>query len=503
MASRSLVSRCVTTTLRPYQEAAADQICKLLIARRLAYLAGEVRTGKTLTVLEVARRLGCHTVLLATKKKAITSIEADVAAMDLCGVVMVTNFEQLHKLANARFDLLIVDEAHGVGAYPKPSKRFRDLRAINAGALLLMSGTPSPESFSQLFHQFALSPFSPWSRYRTFYAWAKVGYVHVCQRYVGTAMPVNDYSRANEALVLRDVEPLTVRMTQEDAGFSQPIVERIHLVAMRRRTYRMASRIMRTGVIGRPDCRSVLADTGSKVMSKLRQLWSGTVITEAHGSIVVDDSKARFIVRQWADRSKVAVLYTFDAERRMLDRVFAAAGITATDSPEEFNAGGRDVWFRGQVQASREGVNLSSADDLVFLGVDYAALSYLQGRDRASHLGRDRENRVHWLLAAGGMEIKILETVRAKEDFTVAHYRAERGRISTAIDAALRGPGVDGGATAAHERGRTAGSAAGASHAGGGVRGGEGRWRHGGAGAAIPTPATAGGRVSGAGGVAA
>ena len=42
----------------------------------------------------------------------------------------------------------------------------------------------------------------------------------------------------------------------------------------------MANGIMRDGVIGRPDCRSVLADTGAKVMSKMRQLWSGTVITE-------------------------------------------------------------------------------------------------------------------------------------------------------------------------------------------------------------------------------
>jgi SNF2 family DNA or RNA helicase len=201
---------------------------------------------------------------------------------------------------------------------------------------------------------------------------------------------------------------------------------------------------MRDGVIGNPDCRSVLADTGAKVMSKLRQLWSGTVITEAHGSVITDDSKAQYIVRQWLGKSKVAILYTFDAERRMLEKVLKQAGIATVNTPEAFNAGDRETWFVGQVQASREGVNLSSADDLIFFGIDYAALSYLQGRDRASYLGRDRENRVHWLLAKGGVEPEILETVRMKNDFTIAHYRNSRVKVSAQIDCILGKRGMDG-----------------------------------------------------------
>lgn len=463
--------------LRPYQQQAATALARRLHQYSLAYLRGEVRTGKTLTVIEVARRLGCQRVLIVTKKKAIPSIEADVAAMAMQGVIAVTNYEQVPKRAGEHFDLLIVDEAHGIGAYPKPSKRFRDLKQIKFSKLLLMSGTPSPESFSQLFHQLTLSLASPWSHYRTFYAWANAGYVNVQQKYVGTAMPVNDYSRANKAKILADMEPLTVQMTQEQAGFKQPIIERVHMVPMRRRTYRMANRIMRDGVIGRPDCRSVLADTGAKVMSKMRQLWSGTVIAEEHGSIITDDSKARYIVREWLGRSKVAVLYTFDAERRMLEKVLQRAGITTVNTPEAFNAGDRDTWFIGQVQASREGVNLSTADDLVFFGIDYAALSYLQGRDRASYLGRDRENRVHWLLAAGGMEPRILETVRQKQDFTVAHYRQSRVEVSAEVDRLLGGGRVDGASTAADQQRRNARPAVDAPEAAAVVRGSQDRQR--------------------------
>ena len=149
--------------------------------------------------------------------------------------------------------------------------------------------------------------------------------------------------------------------------------------------------------------------------------------------------------------SKVAILYTFDAERRMLEKVLQRHAITVVNTPEAFNAGDRETWFVGQVQASREGVNLSTADDLVFFGIDYAALSYLQGRDRASYLGRDRENRVHWILAAGGIEPRILDTVKMKNDFTIAHYRHLRVKVSSEIDQILQGGRLEGASTAADQ----------------------------------------------------
>ena len=38
-------------TLRPYQTEAAQTLTRLLMAHNIAYLRGEVRTGKTLTVM--------------------------------------------------------------------------------------------------------------------------------------------------------------------------------------------------------------------------------------------------------------------------------------------------------------------------------------------------------------------------------------------------------------------------------------------------------------------
>lgn len=417
--------------LRLYQQEAAFDLVAILKQHRIAYLRGEVRTGKTFTALETARRLGVRSCLIVTKKKAIASIESDRDAMDQCALIEVTNYEQLPKRIGRHYDLLIVDEAHGIGAYPKPSKRWHDLQEIHFKYILLMSGTPSPESYSQLYHQFRLGP-TPWSTYRNFYDWAKSGYVNIGTKYVGTGQQVNDYSKANEARILADIEPLTVTITQKQAGFTTQIQEQVHLVPMKPRTYRLARRIMKNGVIGRPNCRSVLADTGAKAMSKLRQIYSGTVITENHGPVIFDRSKAHYIRDHFQGR-KIAILYCFNAEGDMLRKVFANS---CTDSPETFNADPQATYI-GQVQASREGVNLSTADDLIFIGIDYSALSYLQGRDRASYYGRDRANRVHFIFAARGIEPRVYAQVRDKQNYTTAHYAADRSSLSKEADQAV------------------------------------------------------------------
>jgi len=451
-------------TLLPHQLRASAELDAILRAHRIAYLVGEMRTGKTLTAMHLVKSIGFKRALLVTKKKAIASIEKDRDALGLTDVVTVTNFEQLPKFAKQSFGLLIVDEAHGVGAYPKPSKRFKDLQQIARNAVLLMSGTPSPESFSQLYHQMKLGA-SPWAGYKNFYAWAN-DYVVIKQKYVGAGQKVNDYSGAIESKVLADVRPLTVTMTQAEAGFTTVIEERVHMVKMKPRTYRLAERILKDGVIGSPRGRAVVADTGAKAMSKLQQIYGGAVIStrmengfDEDGNpikvpvdhvVKFDDSKAQF-VRDEFGHTRHAILYKFTAEGDMLKRLYGNAW---TDSPELFNENPDALAYIGQVQSSREGVNLSAADHLVFVGIDFAALSYLQGINRAAHMHRTRPNIVHWVFAHGGMEPRVYQTVRGKVDYTKKHFEHDRATMAIEADQAIRGGRMDGDTPIADEPGR-------------------------------------------------
>ncbi len=421
--------------LRNYQKVASRKLTRLCQIKKCAYLSGECRTGKTMVALSVVRNMALEKVLVITKKKAIPSIESDIRKMNLEKVVSVTNFEMLKKFRGSSWNMIIVDEAHSVGAFPKPSQRYLNILKLRYNSIILMSGTPSPESFSQLYHQWSLTPFL-WSHYQNFYRWAS-DYVDVKEKRVGTGIVIKDYSDARQSRILKDIEPYTVQMTQKEAGFTQEVEEKVHLVKMSRRTYRLALRIIKNGVIGKPGRRSVVADTGAKVMSKLRQIYNGHVITERHGAIVFDKSKADYIKNNFNGR--IAILYCFIAEGKMLREYF---GDRATDDPDVFNAVSDSV-FIGQVKSCREGVNLSSADNLIFLGIDYSALSYLQGRERASFLGRDRKNKIHYIFAEKGIEPKVYDVVKLKESYTIKHYRNDRSSISEEADRQARERRVD------------------------------------------------------------
>ena len=426
--------------LREYQKEASDKLMELCLREGFGYLSGECRTGKTLVALSVVKNIEADKVLIITKKKAISSIKKDINLMDLTDKVVVTNFEQLKNFEGTSWNIVIVDEAHSVGAFPKPSQRQQNILKLSYGIIILMSGTPSPESWSQLYHQFALT--NVWSEYTRygrngFYRWAG-DFVEIKEKRVGTGIVVKDYSDAYVNVIKRDIEPFMVYMTQKEAGFSQEIEENVHLVKMSRRTYRLALRIIKTGVIGKSKGRSVLADTGVKVMSKLKQIFNGHVITEKHGTVIFDKSKVEYIRDTF--KGKTAIMYCYKAEEKMLKKVF---GDRVTEDPVEFNSN-TDKVFIGQVKSSREGVNLSSADDVVFLGIDYSALSYLQGRERASYLGRDRSNKVHYIFAEKSIEPKVFEVVQSKENYTINHYRDHRAAISEEANRQIRKRGLDG-----------------------------------------------------------
>jgi hypothetical protein len=80
-------------TLRPYQTDAAKRLTTILLTHHVAYLRGEVRTGKTLTAFETARlmemikMLDTTKVLVVTKKKAIASIQRDAEAIGVQATV--------------------------------------------------------------------------------------------------------------------------------------------------------------------------------------------------------------------------------------------------------------------------------------------------------------------------------------------------------------------------------------------------------------------------------
>lgn len=399
--------------LRNYQKELANKGVSILAVHGIVYLAMEVRTGKTLTALEIAKLYGSKSVLFITKKKAIKSIEKDYKNFGYTFNLTVINNESLH-LMYGEYDLLISDEHHRNGAFPKPNKVTQLIKQKYANLpMIFLSGTPHPESYSQIFHQFWISNNTPFGYYSNFYKWAK-DFVIEKKKYLGYAN-VNDYSQAKMEIIKPIIEKYFIRFTQKEAGFETSVNENILYCDMLDITYNVAKQLKKDKVV-QGVFETILADTGVKEMSKLHQIYSGTVKFESGKSVILDYSKG-FFIKDKFEGQKIAIFYKFKQEYNLLKEVF---GDLLTDDLSEFDNSNKNIAL--QIVSGREGISLAKAKYLVYFNIDFSAVSYWQSRDRLTTMERTA-NDVYWIFSKGGIESKIYKAVSNKKDFTLSVFK--------------------------------------------------------------------------------
>lgn len=409
-----------TIELRDYQVDIVKRATDIINVNRFVYLAMEVRTGKTLTSLSICDELeDVNNVLFITKKKAIKTITDDSDKICPSYALFVINYESIHKLPDVKWDVIIVDEAHGMGAFPKPSGRamaVKNLIIKNKARVILLSGTPTPESYSQMFHQVYGITKNPFNAYSTFYKFAK-DYVNVKQRKINGLM-VNDYSDGSNT-ILDAMTPYTIRFSQKDAGFLVNTTEEVIIVPIPKKI-KDITEILKKNLVVEGKEEVILGDTPVKLMSKLHQLYSGTVKFESGNSMVLDTFKAEYIADNFSDR-RVGIFYKFKEELSALRQVFGAENLTTELS--EFDEG-KCQHIALQIVSGREGISLKNADCIVYYNIDFSATSYWQSRDRMTTKDR-KENKIYWLFSEGGIETMIYKAVSKKKDYTVSHFKRD------------------------------------------------------------------------------
>ena len=306
---------------RDYQTQIIYDGAKILSEKRFLYLAMEVRTGKTLTSLGICNRINATNVLFLTKKKAMSSIDADYKMLAPMYDLTIINYESLHHVMDdKKWDVVICDEAHSMGAFPKPSSRaqlVRDVIRKYNPRVILLSGTPTPESYSQIYHQVYGIPNNPFNHFANFYRFCDE-HVDIKQKKIN-GMFINDYSRGKES-ILEKMEPYTISYTQQAAGFNAVTTEEVIEVDMKPSTYKLIDKLKKDLVIeGKEE--TILADTPVKLMMKIHQLCSGTIKFESGNSMVIDTSKAEFIKDNFAG-CKIGIFYKFKEELAALKQVF-------------------------------------------------------------------------------------------------------------------------------------------------------------------------------------
>lgn len=406
-----------TIQYRDYQYDIIKKGSQILSEYGFVYLAMEVRTGKTLTSLGIAATIKSSEVLFLTKKKAISSIEGDYKSLAPFYNLTVINYESIHKLPNTKWDLIVCDEAHSLGAFPKPNKRAEQVKELidaTKSKVILLSGTPTPESYSQMYHQVYGIPNNPFRDVKNFYRFCD-NFVKVTTKIIN-GLSMNDYSKGLDTIIQK-MEPFTINYTQEEAGFISKITEEVFEVELKESTYKLIKKLTRDLVVqGKEEV--ILGDTPVKLMMKLHQLYSGTIKFESGNSMVLDTSKAEYIKETW-EGCQIAIFYKFKEELEALKQVF---GDELTTELSVFEDTYKSIAL--QIVSGREGISLRKAEYLVYYNIDFSATSYWQSRDRMTTKDRP-ENEVFWIFSKGGIEHEIYKAVTKKKDYTLAHFKKD------------------------------------------------------------------------------
>lgn len=447
--------------LRTYQIENAKKAVDILHRLKIVYLAMQVRTGKTVTALETARLFGAKKVLFLTKKKAIQSIENDYKEFlyERHFDIVIINDESMHTIEDNDFDVVIHDEHHRFSAIPKPGK-YTKMYKQRFGHLpmIFLSGTPTPETKMQWYHQFWVSKYSPFEQtnfYKWFNEWGfvKKEFEHgfgKTNNYQSTKEVIYKYyavqkrklSKQDESynnklenldrlqkidLQIQEetekrlenfIRPYLITFTQKESGFETSVKEVIHKVPMNQITYKIASILRRDNIV-RGSNEVILADTAVKLMSKLLQVFSGTVIFESGESKVIDNSKVIYIQDKFKGK-RLGIFYKFKTEWTMLKDFF---GDDICEDINQFNNGTKHIAL--QYLSGREGISLRNADELIFLTPDFSATTYFQARDRLSYLGRE-ENTLHWILSDRGIDNNVHRSVINKKSYTLSVFKKDK-----------------------------------------------------------------------------
>jgi hypothetical protein len=386
---------------KPHQIAASDKIVKHLRDHRFAYLAGEPRTGKTRTALKAVQDAGYTAPLILTKKNAIPGWKSEMSALGVDHKV--TNYEQASNILDSgeSFDIVILDEAHNLGSRGRPTKRFREIRALAANLpLLCLSGTPVVDTPLGIYYQTAISRYGPFSRFKSFYEFFRAYGVPNQQWFHGRS--VEQYNRSKPEL-LDEIGRHTVTLTQTDAGITAKARDRLHVVELRDDTQRLIDLAVRDSVLELGDMELML-ESEMAVRNAVHQIESGAVLSEDVIFLLENDEVLEYCLRNFLP-DDTAIMCHYRSTRQKFDPFY----------PHIFSSDGH-----------AEGVDLSGFRNFVIVNSGYSGAKFVQRRERIVNMGVTKERIVHHITTTGGVSAQVYDAVKQKRDFNLQSFRSWR-----------------------------------------------------------------------------
>jgi len=413
-------------TPKPHQVKFAALVFDMLKQRGYSYLAGKPRSGKTLTaILAAEHSQKVDKVLVLTKKAAIGGWEkfTQEPSLNLQHDYTVINYEQIMKRTKLKsgkmvyklkinpedYQLVIIDESHNLGVLGKPSIRIQKIQELCANLPHIhLSGTAVVESPCGIYHQMAISKYTPF-KHRNFYDFHRQYGDKYYIKVQGRDMP--QYERAKPEL-MPIIDSFTIYMTQEDAGIDKALQAKDveHYVELSKNTklgYNQLQKdnILKVMAINSEDEYTLVCDTTMKLRTSLHMMESGIAKIDDEYIELGNTEKIDYIKETFGDEETTGIMCHFVGERKLLEKHFKHAKLYSSS-------------------AHAEGVDLSHLKSFVILSSDYSGAKFIQRRDRIINTEGSESLEVHHILVKKAISSQVYKKVSKKQDFNNSTYEA-------------------------------------------------------------------------------
>jgi hypothetical protein len=377
-----------------YQEQLSHDALEILRAHGIVYLAMEERTGKTLTAILACEKSSVSRVLVITKKKALAGWQETLNAFPHMKQYTVTNYHQAKKFLDPSiFDLIILDESHNyISGFPKVSKLWKDIANLTEEKpIIYISATPYAQGPHLLYHQFALSTWSPWRKYSNAYSWFRTyGLPNTIWL---NSRQVEQYNKVKNSEVLLCCEHLFITKTRKELDFMQEPVDSLHYIQLSEKTKELYNRLQKDRILEELD---LVADTVMKLRVSLHMLEGGVAKIDGVNRVLANEEKIDYIKAIWGDHSDLVIMYNYISEGVKLKEQFTKAVIL-------------------QATSFAEGVDLSHIRNLVIYSQDFSTARHTQRRARQANKNRTDPITVHYILVKDAISDQVYNTVTEKK----------------------------------------------------------------------------------------
>lgn len=371
----------------------AEKAVYLLRSYNIAYFAAEERTGKSLAALLTAEKMDeIEEVIIITKKAALKGWEETLKAYPLVKSVVLTNYHQMGKLEKTQPNTLVIfDESHSyLSAYPKRSAMWKLAKKVAwKMKILYVSATPYAQGPQQLYNQLALSSWSPWYQYDSFYSWFRsYGFPYTIKLQGRECI---QYDKADNEKIIGTCQHLFITKTRNELGFVHEPTDQLHYIDLDVVTKEVYNDLLQDRIV-ELNSGMLVCDTIAKLRSALHMLEGGVAKLGEAYYVLANDEKLRYILKVFGDTRNTVIMYNYIAELTKLQAVFKHCTLL-------------------QATSYAEGVDLSMYTNLVIYSMNFSTAKYTQRRARQANMERKEPINVHYLLVKKAISEQVYKTV--------------------------------------------------------------------------------------------